>query len=100
MYKTAKFVLILLSTLAVTSLANISYHYTQSKAIAQSNTGSKQQVQIQEKSYPPQWMIILPILAVPFLFLAFKHREEDDMDDIWPYEQYSMGVKGGKAEDS
>lgn len=44
------------------------------------------------------WLWLLPLLALPFLFVIFRSKDREDMDNEgWPYDQYSVGMKGGRS---
>jgi hypothetical protein len=95
MYRFIVFSFISLATLAVTSLANISYNHLHQKQIA---NAAERMVPTDPKVSAPKansWLLLLPVLLIPIAVIAF--RSKDDMeDDIWPYNEV-MGAKGGKA---
>lgn len=106
MYRTIVFSVVLFATIVITFLATISYKRTQLRAEASKiNTVRVSQTLMQgsTKSVPGTnsnyWFWLLPIFALPFLLLVFRVQDDDDLDNSWPYDQYSVGTKGGKSSD-
>lgn len=108
MYKTIVFTLTLFAAIVITTLANISYMHGQ-KLQVQAATQNVESVDNQravkgdatgpiDTSNNRYWFWLLPLLALPFLLLVFRTRDEDELDsELWPYDQYSVGVKGGRS---
>ncbi len=107
MYKTIVFTITLFAAIVITTLANISYMHGQKLQVqAASQTGEKIESQqaVKGDATGPEsasnryWFWLLPLLALPFLLLVFRTRDEDELDsELWPYDQYSVGVKGGRS---
>ncbi len=111
MYRTVVFTLGLGAAIVITTLANISYSQVNtfntkvSAQEIQNNDTPEQQVlgdtdgnNSATRSY---WFWLLPLLALPFLLLIFRTKNDDELDSqLWPYDQYQIGSKGGKSTSS
>lgn len=100
MHRATIFFFLLLTTLGITSFANISYQDLQHNNvnIAEAKSTNVNQPGNTTPSNANLWLLFLPVLAIPLLFVAFRSRDDEDGDDLIPFDQSMIGMKGGSSE--